>query len=98
MPPGALAGVGVLVGGGFSIVFLAGIGLVDEVAPLLATGDHAIDGAPVGKTAYIAVVDEEVGLQLAREVGIVVGGLFRVVTIGGIERYATLTTPFEGGI
>ena len=98
MPPVALAGVGVVVVRGFLIVFLAGIGLVDEVAPLLATADHAIDGAPVGESTDVAVVDEEVGLQLAREVGIVVGGLFRVVTIGGIELYATLTAPFEGGI
>ena len=52
MPPGAFRGIGVL----FSI------GLVDEVAPLLAVGYHTVDGAPVGKTTEVAVVDKEVGL------------------------------------
>ena len=61
MPPVALTGVGMVVVRGFLIVFLAGIGLVDEVAPLLATADHAIDGAPVGESTDVAVVDEEVG-------------------------------------
>ena len=65
------------------------------MTPLLATGDHPVDGAPVGKTANITVVDEEVGLQLAGEVGIVVSGLLGIVTVGCVEFYAALTTPLE---
>ena len=82
--------------GGFAVVFFAGVGLVDEVTPLFATGDHAVDGAPVGESAYIAVVDEDIGLELAGEVGIVIGGLLGVVTVGCIELHTALTTPVDG--
>ena len=91
--------VGTVFGGmgrGVTVVSGARVGFVEEMTPLLAMGDHAVDGAPVGESAYIAVVDEEVGLQLAGEVGIVVGGLLGVVAIGGIELDAALTTPLEG--
>jgi len=87
---------GVTIVGGVVVVLLAFVGLVEEVTPLLATRDHAIDGAPVGETTYVAVVDKEVGLQLAREVGIVVGGFLGIVAIGGVELDTTLTTPLEG--
>ena len=83
-------------GGGLTVVDGTGVGFVEEVTPFLAMGDHAVDGAPVGETSDVSVVDEEVGLQLAGEVGIVVGGLLGVVAIGGIELYTTLTAPLEG--
>ena len=83
-------------GRGITVVFGTGIGLVDEVTPLLAMGDHPVDGAPVRETANVTVVDEEVGLEFAGEVGIVVGGLLGVVAVGGIELHATLPTPLQG--
>ena len=97
-PPGFVV-VGTVFGGmgrGITVVGGARVGFIEEMTPLLAMGDHAVDGAPVGESAYIAVVDEEVGLQLAGEVGIVVGGLLGVVAIGGVELDAALTTPLEG--
>ena len=81
---------------GLAIVFLTGVCLVNEVAPLLAMGDHAIDGAPIGQTADVTVVDEEVGLELAGEVGIVVCGFLGIVAVDGIELHAALTTPLDG--
>lgn len=80
----------------FAIVSLAGIGLVNEMAPLLASGNHAVDGAPVRQTSDVTVIDEDVGFQLARECGVVVGGLLGIVTVGGIELYTALPTPVEG--
>ena len=97
-PPGFFlgAGRGVTVVGGIVIVHLTGTGLVDEMTPLLATGDHAIDGAPVGKATYIAVVDKEVCLQLTREVRVVVGGLLGIVAVGSIELHTALAAPLDG--
>ena len=83
-------------GRGLTVVHGTGVGLVDEVTPLFATGDHAVDGAPVGESADVTVVDEEVGLQLAGEVGIVVCGLLGVVAVGCVELYAALAAPLEG--
>ena len=74
------------------------IGFVKEMTPLLTMGDHAVDGAPVGESTDVTVVDEEVGLQLAGEVGIVVSGLLGVVAVGSVEFYTALTTPVNGGL
>ena len=87
---------GVAVVGGVVVVHLTGTGLIDEMTPLLATGNHAIDGAPVGETAHIAVVDKEVCLQLTGEVGVVVGGLLGIVAVGSIELHTTLAAPLDG--
>ena len=78
-----------------AVVSRARIGFVDEMAPLLATGDHAVDSAPIGQATYVAVVDKQIGLQLACEVGIVVEGLLRVVAVDGIKLHAAFTTPLE---
>ena len=83
-------------GRGLTVVDGTGIGFVEEVTPFLAMGDHAVDGAPVGQSAHIAIVNEEVGLQLAGEVGIIISGLLRIVAIGGIELNTTLATPLKG--
>ena len=98
-PPGfvVVGTVGVR-GGGLTVVDGTGIGFVEEVTPFLAMGDHAVDGAPVGESTDVTVVDEEVGLQLAGEVGIVVSGLLGVVAVGSVEFYAALTTPVNGGL
>ena len=85
-------------GGGLTVVDGTGIGLVEEVTPFLAMGDHAVDGAPVGESTDVTVVDKEVGLQLAGEVGIVVSGLLGVVAVGSVEFYTALTTPVNGGL
>ena len=71
--------MGVLVVGALAVVLLAGVSLVEEVAPFFATG-----------------VDEDVGLQFAGEMGIIVGGLFRIVAVGGVELDATLAAPRQG--
>ena len=85
-------------GGGLTVVDGTGIGFVEEMTPLLAVRDHAVDGAPVGEATDVTVIDKEVGLQLAGEVGIVVSGLLGVVTVGSVEFYTALTTPVNGGL
>ena len=85
-------------GRSITVVDGTGIGFVEEMTPFLAMGDHAVDGAPVGESTDVTVVDEEVGLQLAGEVGVVVSGLLGVVTVGSVEFYAALTTPVNGGL
>ena len=59
--------------------------------------DHVVDASPVGESAEVAVVDEEVGLDFA---GVVSVSLLRVgdgfVHVGGIEIHAPLMTPVEG--
>ena len=89
-------GGGVMIGGRRFIIRLTCVCLVDEVTPLLASGNHAIDGTPVGQSTHIAVIDEKVGLQLTGEVRIVLGRLFWIVAIGGIELHATFPTPIDG--
>ena len=79
-----------------AIVFFAGEGFVDELMPLDAIMDHAVDGAPVGEASEVAVVDEEVDLELATEVVVVSKGLLGIVAIDGIELNAALTTPIDG--
>ncbi len=82
-------------GGGFVVVFHAGVGLVDEVTPGFLTGDHTVDGAPVREAADITVVDEEVGLEFSREVRIVISSFLGIVAVGSVELYTTLTTPVQ---
>ncbi len=84
-----LWGLGMMVVGGL------GENLVDDIVPLVAMLNHAVDGAPIGQTANIAVVDKQIDLQLAREVGIVIGGLLGVVAIDGVELESTLATPID---
>ena len=79
-----------------TVVFGTGVGFVEEVTPLLAMGDHSVDCAPIGETANVPVVDEEIGLEFAGEVGIVFGGLLGIVAVGGIKLHATLPTPLQG--
>ena len=98
-PPGGLFFVVVMVMGGGGTVVVVGLaagGFVEEMVPLLLAGDHPVDGAPVGQAAEVAVVDEHIGLQLAREVRVVVGGLLGVVAVGSVELHAALTAPLEG--
>ena len=83
--------VGVVLVVGFAVG-----GFVEEVRPLFLAGDHAVDGAPVGESTEVAVIDEQIGFQLAREMGVVAGGLLGVVTVGGVELHASLPAPLEG--
>lgn len=69
--------------------------LVDDVIPLAVVLDHMVDGTPVGQSAQIAVVDEDIHLQFAREVRIVVPCLFGIVAIDSIELQSALPTPFD---
>ena len=69
--------------------------LVDDIVPLMALLNHLIDGAPVGEATQITIVDEYLDLELAREMGIVIGGLLGIVTIDGIELEAALATPLD---
>lgn len=70
--------------------------VVDEVLlPRLVAMDEGVDGAPVRKTANVAVVDEHVGLDLAAEVATRAVLLFEV-TVYGIEGHAALLAPIYG--
>ncbi len=94
LPPGFFI-VGVSGGGGIIETIFGGTGgcFVKEFMPGGATVNHAVDGTPVGQATDTAVVDEEIGLQLTGEVGIVIRRLFRVVTVYGIELDAALAAP-----
>ena len=58
--------------------------------------NHAIDGAPVGQTSKVAVVNKEIYHELAREVGVVFYRFLRIVAVGSIELDTTLMTPLQG--
>ena len=88
-PPGAVMTAAVT----GAIVFLARDSLVDDLVPLHLVVYHAVDGAPVGQSAKVAVVNEKVDLELAAEMVVVGPGLLGVVAIDGIELNAPLTTP-----
>ena len=79
-----------------AIVFLTCGGLVDELLPCGAMANHLVDGAPVGEASNVAVIDEDIGVELAAELIIVFECLFRVVTIDGIEFDASFATPVDG--
>ena len=69
--------------------------LVDDIIPLMAVLNHAIDSAPVGQAAKVAIVDKHIDLEFAREMGIIIGGLFGIIAINGIELETVLATPFD---
>jgi len=78
-----------------AVVLFAGDGFVDDLIPLDTVVDHVVDGAPVGETTEVAVVDEDVDLELATEVVVVGEGLLGIVAVDGVELYAALTAPVD---
>ena len=58
--------------------------------------DNLIDGAPVGEAAYGAVVDEEVGVELAGVDGRCVDFLAGVVGVDGEEFEAAFCAEVNG--
>jgi len=70
--------------------------VVNDIVPGVALLDHPIDGAPVGQATEVAVVDEHIDLELAGELGVVIGGLLGIIAIDGIELQATLAAPLDG--
>ena len=68
---------------------------MEEVGPGLVLGDHAVDGAPVGETAEVTVIDEEVDAQLAGEVLIAGYILFGEITVDGPKLHAAVTAPLN---
>ena len=79
------------------IVFEAGLyNLVDNSMPVLTMRDHLIDGSPVGQTAKVTVIDEDVGLDLPRKGRIIVSRLFRVVAVDSIELEIAFSAPIDG--
>ena len=69
--------------------------VVDDIVPLMALFDHAIDGAPIGQATQIAVVDEHIDLQLTRKVLIALFGLLRIIAVDSIKLQPTFTTPLN---
>ena len=69
---------------------------MDLVLPGLVVGDHLINGAPVGEAAEVAIVDEDVGFELAGEVLVVAGIFFGVVAVDGPELDAAVAAPLDG--
>ena len=69
----------------FRLVFMRQILIAQSL------GHHLVDRAPVREAAEVAVVDENVRLQLAGEVVVPVSLLLRVVTVHRVELQATLT-------
>ena len=68
---------------------------MDLLLPGLVVGDHLIDGAPVGEASKVTVIDEDIGLELAREVLIMTGIFLGIVTVDRIELNPALTTPLH---
>ena len=71
-------------------------GFGDEAAHGPAAGDHDIDGVPVGESAEVAVVDVDVGGDLAAGGYASEGGFVGVVGVDGIELKAAFATPIHG--
>ena len=67
----------------------AAVALRQHLLPRAPLSHHLVDSAPVGQTPYVAVVDEEVRFQLARE-RLVLPPLLRVVAVHGVELHAPL--------
>ncbi len=78
------------------VALLLSHGLVEDVMPGVAVFDHLVDDTPVGETSEVAVVDEDVDLELAGEVGVVVPGLLGVVAVDGVELEAAVSAPLNG--
>ena len=99
-PPGFFAvvrrGAAVAVVGGVVVVHLTGTGLIDEMTPLLATGDHTVDGAPVGETTEVPVIDEEIDTQFAGEVLVACDVFLGEVAVDCPELHAAIPTPLNG--
>ena len=68
---------------------------MDLLLPGLVVGDHLVDGAPVGEATEVAVIDEDISLELAREVLIVTRIFLGIVTVDRPELHAALTTPLH---
>ena len=68
----------------------------DDVTPGLMFGDHAVDGAPVGQTTDVTVVDEEIDFQLPGEMLVTLYVLLGEVAVHGIEIHAALMAPVDG--
>ena len=79
-----------------AVVLMTRDGFIDNLVPLDLVVYHAVDGAPVGQSAQVTVVNEKVDLELAAEMVVVGPGLLGVVAIDGIELNAPLATPLEG--
>ena len=79
-----------------AVVFLACGCLVDQLMPLGLIMDHTVDGAPVGETSKVAVINKHIDFELAAEVVVVGEGLLGIVTVNGVELYAALTAPVDG--
>ena len=71
-----------------------------EVFVILSPGpavvDYLVDGAPVGEAAYGAVVDEEVGVELAGTDAGFVDFFSRVVAVDGEEFKAAFFAEVNG--
>ena len=79
-----------------TVILLTSDSLVNELTPCGAMTDHLVDGAPIGETSNVAIVDEDISFELAAELIIVFECLFRVVTIDGIELDASFAAPVDG--
>lgn len=77
-------------------MFMTLLVVIEQVFVRKAGMDHAIDRAPVGQAAEVAIVDEEVGLEFAREMAIGLGRLLGVVAVDGIELQAALAAESDG--
>ena len=66
------------------------------ILPGLVVGDHLVDGAPVGEATEVAVIDEDIGLELPGEVLIVTGIFLGIVTVDCPELNPAFPTPLDG--
>ena len=79
--------------GGAGVLFLHL--LLQDLRERLPLVDDAVDCAPVRKAAQVAVIDEEVRLQLAAVVAVFLRVLLREVLVHGIKLHAALAAPFH---
>ena len=69
--------------------------LIEKIVPRAVVGNHAIDGAPVGKSTEVAVVDEDIGLQLSAEMLVVPYRLLGIVLVDSVKLNTTLAAPVD---
>ena len=56
---------------------------------------HFVDASPIGQAAKVAVVNEKIRLELAREMIVLLGFFFGIIPVDGIKFQATFLAPLH---
>ena len=79
-----------------SVRIIAGDGIAYKVVPTSVVCNHRVYRSPIRQTSYVPVINEDVSFNFSTVVFIPTLGLFRIVTIDGVELDTTLAALFNG--